>query len=186
MLPERSPPPAAPALDAKGQVVEKPAKPQAMTTQARTPTHGIGVGVTAGGTAAVGVGVAGAGATGSGTAAVFGNSDGLAAGLSASGGAMATAGKTVVGAPSNQPTDSTAAGAFAGVGVGLMVTNAGDNRTLASTTTVFSGDIAFEFGGSIQVSAGPDGIWAASVTIGPGYGVSFLKVDTATAATGNQ
>ena len=87
---------------------------------------------------------------------------------------------------STQPTDlndRSVSGAFGGAGVGIMVTNAGSAQALQSTTTTWSFDIAFEFGGSIQVSSG-NGIWAVSVTLGPGLGLSFTEMNTATAATG--
>ena len=149
---------------------------------------GGGLGLTAGGTAAVGVGIVGAAATGGGTAAVFANAQSggsVSAGLSASGGAMATAGQNAPGVP-QQPSNSTAAGAFIGAGIGIVLTNAGTNQALASTTTVFSFDIAFAFGGSIQVASGPQGVNAISITLGPGFGLAFTKIDTATAATGSQ
>jgi len=98
---------------------------------------------------------------------------------------MATAGQHSVGEP-DQPSSSTAAGAFAGVGVGLLLTNAGTNQTLATTKTAYSFDVGLAFGGSIQVSGGPGGVWALSVTLGPAVGLAFTQIDTSTAATGSQ
>jgi RHS repeat-associated protein len=186
--PPPPPPPPAPVLSATGQVAQGPQPAPAPRSTQAAPALGGGLGVTAGGTAAVGIGIVGAATTGSGTAAVFANAQSgasVSAGLSASGGVMATAGQSAPGLP-QQPSSSTAAGAFVGAGAGIVLTNAGTNQTLASTTTVFSFDVAFAFGGSIQVAAGPQGVTAISVTLGPGIGLAFTKIDTATAATGNQ
>lgn len=180
-------PPRAPIVARTGAILQGPQAPAPSSTPA-TATRGGGLGVTAGGTAALGLGFVGAAGTGSGTAAIFANDKGgasVSAGVSASGGLMATAGQSAPGVPP-QPSDSTALGAFAGVGAGIVLTNAGTNQTLASTTTVWSFDVALAFGGSIQVASGPQGVNAISVTLGPGFGLAFTKIDTATAATGNQ
>jgi RHS repeat-associated protein len=180
-------PPQTPLLTGSGQLAAGPQ--QATSSQGTTAaqsgtTKGGGFGMTVGATAALGVGKAGAAATGSATAAGFVSSNGsVSGGVSASGGAMATAGKTAVGVPS-QSSDSTAVGAFAGAGVGFVFTNAGSNQTLASTTTVLSFDIAFEVGGSIQLALGPQGVNALSISVGPGFGLAYTQIDTATKATG--
>ncbi len=186
--PPPPPPPQAPLLNSNGSMAQGPQLPPAPTASGPKATLGIGFGLTGGGTAAVGLGVVGVGATGSGTAAVFANAQSgtsVSAGLSASGGAMATAGQAAVGRP-EQPSSSTALGAFAGVGGGIVLTTAGTNQTLATTKSTFSFDVGLVFGGSIQVSAGDKGVNAVSITIGPAIGLAFTKVDTSTVATGNQ
>ncbi|MGC2108437.1 MAG: RHS repeat-associated core domain-containing protein, partial [Candidatus Korobacteraceae bacterium] len=161
-------------------------KPTPTQPQPAAPCTGGGVAVVAGATGAVGVLGAGAATTGTvGAGAFESTSSGPSVGAVASGGGVAYAGNSTTGAPT-QPTDlndRSVSGAFGGAGVGIMVTNAGSAQALQSTTTTWSFDIAFEFGGSIQVSSG-NGIWAVSVTLGPGLGLSFTEMNTATAATG--
>ena len=147
------------------------------------------MGVTVGGTAAVGVGKAGAAGTADGSAVVMVDTQNKkpSAGVSASGGVVATEGAHSVGAP-KQERDSAAVGAFAGAGVGVTFGNAGNMQAMRDMTTTVSFDIAFEFGGSIQVSGNSqEGTWAVSITIGPGFGLSGTQVNTATAgaATNN-
>ena len=186
--PAPPPPPKAPPLTATGGIAQRPQPlaPQAAPGQRPAVTTGVGIGITTGATATAGLGIVGAAASGGATAAGFANSrDGVTGGVSASGGLMATAGSHAVGLPS-QPSDSTAFGAFAGVGAGITLTNAGTNQSLATMTTVWSFDVGLEFGGSIQVAAGPQGIAAISVTVGPAIGLAFTKMDTATAASGDK
>jgi len=152
-----------------------PPKPDPKTK----PEKGGNAGLTVGGTALLGVGKAGAAGTVSGSAVVMHNSDtGTSGALSGSAGVMATAGQKSVGAPS-QPSDSTAAGAYGGVGVGVTFGNAGNAAALKQMTTTFSFNIAFEFGASIDLSGG-NGFWQMSITGGVGYGCCFAKVDTTT------
>jgi RHS repeat-associated protein len=181
------PPPQAPLLNGNGSIAQGPQQPVSVAPPA-TPILGGGVGVTLGATAAVGVGLAGAASTGGGTAAVFANDQSGAsasAGLSAAGGVMATAGQSSVGMP-QQPSNSTAIGAFAGAGGGILLTNAGTNQTLATTQTTYSFDVGLVFGGSIQVSAGNGGVTAISITLGPAIGLAFTQINTTTIATGSQ
>jgi RHS repeat-associated protein len=155
---------------------------------ATKPCTGFGIGLTASGTAAAGLVGTGAAATGSaGVGGFYGTGSGASVGGFASGGTVAYFGSQTVGAPT-QPNDLSSrsvAGGFGGAGVGLMVTNAGSAQALKSTTTTWSFDLALEFGASIQVSSG-GGIWALSVTLGPGYGLSFTQMNTATAAAGGR
>jgi hypothetical protein len=61
-------------------------------------------------------------------------------------------------------------------------------QALRDMTTTLSFDVAFDVGGSIQLSGNAkEGTWAISITIGPGFGLSATQVDTATvgAATNN-
>lgn len=146
-------------------------------------------GVTAGVTAAAGVGKAGAAGTGDVNAMVMVDTQSKkpSAGVSASGGVVATEGSHSAGAP-KQERASTAVGAFAGAGVGVTFGNAGNMQAMRDMTTTLSFDIAFEFGGSVQVSGNSqEGTWAVSITVGPGYGLAATQVNTATAgaATNN-
>lgn len=97
---------------------------------------------------------------------------------------MATAGQKSVGTPS-QPADSTAVGPYAGAGVGVTFGNSGNAAALKQMTTTFSFNIAFEFGASIDLSAG-NGFWQMSITGGVGYGCCFAKVDTTTGTVPSQ
>ena len=161
----------------KAENKKDPPKPD--TKPKTKPEKGGNAGLTVGGTALLGVVKAGGAGTVSGSAVVMHNSDtGTSGALAGSAGVMGTAGQKTVGAPS-QPADSTAALAYAGVGVGVTFGNAGNAAALKQMTTTFSFNIAFEFGASIDLSGG-NGFWQMSITGGVGYGCCFAKVDTTT------
>jgi RHS repeat-associated protein len=173
-----------PPIGPGGSPPRPPTKPPNNTP--RQPCTGFGFALTGGGVGAAGLIGTGAAATGSAGAGVFyGTGSGLSAGAFSSGGMVAYFGSHTAGAPA-QPNDldsRAVGGGFGGVGVGVTFTNAGSAQALTSTTTTWSFDIAFSFGASIQVSSG-GGITAVSITWGPGYGLSFTQMNTATAATG--
>ena len=73
-----------------------------------------------------------------------------------------------------------------GIGVGPVFTNAGTNETFARTTTIFSFDVGWGAGGSIQIAAGDKGVTSVSFTMGPGYGLAFTKIDTVTSIRENE
>jgi RHS repeat-associated protein len=155
--------------------------------QKTKPQKGGNVGLTVGGTGLAGVGKAGAAGTVSGSAVVMYNSaTGASGALSSSRGVMATAGQKSVGAPP-QPADSTAVGAYIGAGGGVTFGNSGNAAALQQMTTTFSFNVAFDFGASIDLSAG-NGFWQVSVTAGVGYGCCFTNLDTTTKTvpTGNE
>ena|GEM_PF-3182714 len=149
-------------------------------------SHGFGFGFLGGGTAEGGVGVAGAGASGSAGAGIFySGQSGASAGGFIEGGAFANAGPHSVGAPT-QTDGSLALGAFAGVGGGLFVTNAGSPQQLSGPFLTFSADIGTPFTGAIsfQLSISSNNTFMLSAAYGPGAGIGGSVMTTTTGTTG--
>jgi RHS repeat-associated protein len=177
----------APPAVTEAEVGVKPPKSGTNTCAGTTwVPHGIGINY--GASADIGIGLAGATATGSAGVGLFQDSNkGISAGAFATGGAAAYALNRVAGAPQQmkQPLSFLA---YAGAGLGLVVTNARSVQQLGgpfntATINVGLGPVT----GAVQVSwAG--GIWEVSITppipyINPGIGVSGSLVTTNTVTT---
>jgi RHS repeat-associated protein len=141
-----------------------------------------GAGVTGGGSAEAGVpGVAGVGGTASVGYGLFYNPDNgtTTDGVFASGGAFAADPCGGISAP-NVPGRKGAAGAFAGVGGGVFLTNAPNVGALGGPFDTYTVNVGV---GPIQFSVQfgySDGIGILSVTAGPGAGLSASEYPTTT------
>ena len=177
---KQQPPPPPPA---QGATQDQPAQQQNDQKPSKWP-HGGGVGV--GGTADAGVVVTGAAATGSIAGGVFYKpGKGLSTGATATGGAVAYAGKKDAGAP-KQDRPARNLGASAGAGAFVFVTNATSANQLSGhfqTTTLNVGFGPIQ--ATIQLSTG-NGIWELSVSPpygGASIGASVSRVTTETCST---
>jgi RHS repeat-associated protein len=145
-----------------------------------------GVGVVGGGSAEGGI-VAGVGATASGGGGLFGGGpQGLNIGGYGTGGAFAGGPGYGLQYPTYPEGNNAnfAAGAFAGLGAGLFLTNACSASGLRGPFDTYTANIGT---GPIQVSVQigvSGGTWIGSVTFGPGIGVSVSSYPTNTWATG--
>jgi RHS repeat-associated protein len=148
-------------------------------------------GLSFGGNADVGNGILGATATGSASFGIFANSNtGVSLGGFAGGGATAYAGQGVVGAP-NQQVHPVVAGAYAGLGPSIWISNAGSAQQLKGPFTTASinvgagllkGSLQLSFGGGVwQLSFGPPVLSAGT----PSASISMLTTQT-TATSGCQ
>ena len=143
-----------------------------------------GFGVTGGGSVEGGIGVIGGGATGAIGSGIFGGgSQGVNVGGFAGGGAFAGGPGYGSSAPQCQGNQTGAAGAFAGAGVGLFLTNA----TSASDLGGYGSTYSFNVGvgpAKFSVQIGRSGnTWIGSATIGPGIGLSGSSYPTWTNTT---
>jgi RHS repeat-associated protein len=157
-------------------------------------TEGLGgIGISLGVNADVGGGPpapAGATALGSVLVGLFYGKVGASAGIADSGGATAFAGKHIVGAPCQDPTTITSAGAYVGGGFSVTLTNGSSVSALSGgfqTLTVSVGLGAVNFG--YQVSESENGTYAVSVqppfvSAGIGFEFSVIKTNTITSNTG--
>jgi RHS repeat-associated protein len=150
------------------------------------PKKGFGVLPTATAAADIGVVKVGATAQGAAGAGAFVDSNGHpSVGAMATGSTEANAGQHVAGTP-KQDKDSFAALAFAGVGAGVTVTNAGNVAALKSTTNTLNIDLGLGPAASISISSGPSGVWSVTVDIGIGLGMGVTETNSATATAPSQ
>jgi hypothetical protein len=139
-------------------------------------TNGIGAGITWGAALDAGVVEAGATANFSNSVGLFRNSrTGTSVGATASGAAMAYAGRHVAGAPSQGSrigSDHLAVGAFGGAYGGVFFTNAGSSAQFATAPS----SLAVDFGLGPALSGG-NGTWSLSITGGWGWGLAVRDTD---------
>jgi len=172
-----------------------PPAPQQPPTQQPAngcPTPGLSpttLGLAATGTAAGGAGQAGGSvATGSAGFAVSPTTG--ATGIFASGGTATATGSSATGAPQQAPGTATAAGAFAGGGLTIILSNGQPSQlrgpfstiSLAAGTGLFSLSVEFSSGarGVYQIGLG----FIPGASVGVGFQFSGLRTNTAVIATG--
>jgi RHS repeat-associated protein len=147
------------------------------------PKKGFAILPTVVGSAEVGVGKAGATIQGSGAVSAplpFVDSNGHPSlGAVASGSEVAYAGQHTAGKP-KQDSDSFVAGAFAGVGGGVTLTNAGNAPAMKTMTNTLNIDIGLGPAASISISSGHSGISSVTITLGFGFGLAATETNTAT------
>jgi hypothetical protein len=134
------------------------------------------------GTAAVDLGVGKAGVTvqGSAAAGAFVDNKGHpAVGAEASGSVDAYAGQHTAAIPA-QDKDSFVVGAFAGVGGGVTLTNAGNAPAMKTMTNTLNIDLGLGPAASISVSSGHSGVSSITITFGFGFGAAVTETNTST------
>lgn len=76
-----------------------------------------------------------------------------------------------------------AAGAFAGAGGGVFITNANCAKQLSGPFDTFSINLGYIYKVSFQLGVGSDGTFIASGTLGPGIGINVSGYPTNTGTT---
>ncbi|MGD0220659.1 MAG: RHS repeat-associated core domain-containing protein [Acidimicrobiales bacterium] len=151
------------------------------------PKNGAGVLVT--GTGAIDLGVGKAGVTAQGSVSPVGgfidNKGHPHVGAEASGSLGAYAGQDIAATP-KQDKDSFVFGAFAGVGAGVTLTNAGNAPAMKSMTNTLNIDLGIGPAASMSISAGHSGTWSFTITLGWGYGAAVTETNTGTATLPSQ
>ena len=161
---------------------------QQQAQQAQQPPK-KGAGVLATGTGAIDLGVGKAGVTAQGSVSPVGgfidNKGHPHVGAEASGSLDAYAGQHTAATP-KQNKDSFVVGAFAGVGAGITLTNAGNAPAMKSMTNTLNIDLGIGPAASISVSSGHSGVSSITITLGWGYGAAVTETNTGTATLPNQ
>jgi hypothetical protein len=167
-----------------------PAKPQSANNTTNC-SHGLGIGVQAGGTAAAGLKSGGV-VTGQVGGGLFVNSSGPSVGGYASGALAGRWGGSTGGFPAQSLQAPWVGGAYAGYGPGIFITNAGSPAQLGGPFAVLNVDIGIGIGkASIQLAADKNGTLILAINGGPwpyaggiGFDVSGFTSNTKTVGTG--
>jgi hypothetical protein len=148
-----------------------------------------GAGALGTGTGAIDLGVGKAGVTAQGSVSPVGgfidNKGHPHVGADASGSLDAYAGQHTAATP-KQDKDSFVVGAFAGVGAGVTLTNAGNAPAMKSMTNTLNIDLGLGPAASISISSGHSGISSVTITLGWGYGAAVTETNTGTATLPSQ
>jgi len=154
-------------------------------------SHGLGIGVQAGGTAAAGLKSGGV-LTGQLGGGLFVNSSGPSVGGYASGALAGRWGGSTGGFPAQSLQAPWVGGAYAGYGPGIFITNAGSPAQLGGPFAVLNVDIGIGIGkASIQLAADKNGTMILTINGGPapladglGFDVSGFTSNTKAVGTG--
>lgn len=144
--------------------------------------HGFGVGLTAGAAAEAGVGAGFGGTASVGAGLFFDGGRGLHPGAFAAAGAFAGVGNQgLTTTHSGDPVG--VAGAFAGAGVGMFVTNAASAEQLGGIAQTYSLNLGVgPLKMSVQVGSA-DGTYLGAVTVGPGIGADVSRYPSSSIAS---